>query len=101
MPPADCTCYTLIVNASDLSPGVNYEIDYNSTLTCNGATSTIPHKGTLKTMGMVSGLIARRFAIPTTSPVRDGREDLYFTPLARQIAQTLLRPMARSRVCHR
>lgn len=37
---ADCSGYTLTVNAKDLIIGKNYTIDYTFTLTCNGTTST-------------------------------------------------------------
>jgi hypothetical protein len=39
---ADCTGYSLTVNATDLTPGTQYEIDYAFNLTCSGSTVTIP-----------------------------------------------------------
>lgn len=38
---ADCSGYTLTVNASDLAIGTNYTIDYTFTLNCNGTISTV------------------------------------------------------------
>ena len=37
---ADCTGFTLTVNATDLNPGDNYEIQYSFTLSCGGNVST-------------------------------------------------------------
>ena len=39
---ADCTGYTLTVNAIDLTVGTTYTIDYSFTLTCGGSTKTVP-----------------------------------------------------------
>lgn len=39
---ADCSGYTLTVNASNLTVGTHYTIDYTFTLTCNGTTTTVP-----------------------------------------------------------
>src|SRR6516164_7525905 len=39
---ADCNGYTLTVNASALTIGVHYTIDYSFTLTCGGSTTTVP-----------------------------------------------------------
>jgi hypothetical protein len=39
---ADCTGFSLTVNATDLTPGTQYEIDYAFNLTCSGSTVTIP-----------------------------------------------------------
>lgn len=38
---ADCSGYTLTVNAGDLTVGNSYTIDYSFTLNCNGTTSTV------------------------------------------------------------
>src|SRR5579862_5730625 len=39
---ADCSGYTLTVNATELSPGISYTIVYSFTLICGGSTSVIP-----------------------------------------------------------
>jgi hypothetical protein len=39
---ADCSGYSLTVNASHLAPGNHYTIDYTFTLTCNGSPTTVP-----------------------------------------------------------
>ena len=39
---ADCTGYNLTVNATDLTPGTDYEIDFSFTLTCNGSSTVVP-----------------------------------------------------------
>jgi hypothetical protein len=39
---ADCTGYTLTVNAGHLTVGTQYTIDYTFTLTCGGSTKTVP-----------------------------------------------------------
>jgi len=39
---ADCSGYTLTVNAEHLIPGAHYTIDYTFTLTCNGTPTTVP-----------------------------------------------------------
>jgi hypothetical protein len=39
---ADCSGYTLTVNASELTVGTQYTIDYTFTLTCGGLTTTVP-----------------------------------------------------------
>lgn len=38
---ADCSGYTLTVNASHLNPGTQYTIDYTLILTCNGTPTTV------------------------------------------------------------
>ena len=38
---ADCNGYRLTVNATDLSPGTQYEIDLSFTLTCNGSSTVV------------------------------------------------------------
>ena len=39
---ADCSGYTLTVNARDLTVGTHYTIDYSFTLNCNGTTTKVP-----------------------------------------------------------
>ena len=39
---ADCSGYTLTVNASELTVGTPYTIDYSFTLTCGGSITTVP-----------------------------------------------------------
>lgn len=39
---ADCNGYTLTVNASHLTVGTHYTIDYSFTLSCGGSTTTVP-----------------------------------------------------------
>ena len=39
---ADCTGYTLTVNATELTPGTDYAIDYSFNLTCGGSTTVVP-----------------------------------------------------------
>lgn len=39
---ADCSGYTLTVNAKNLTVGTQYTIDYSFTLTCGGSTTTVP-----------------------------------------------------------
>lgn len=39
---ADCSGYTLTVNATHLTTGAHYTIDYTFTLTCDGSTTTVP-----------------------------------------------------------
>ena len=39
---ADCTGYSLTVNAVDLTPGTSYQINYVFNLTCNGSTTMVP-----------------------------------------------------------
>jgi hypothetical protein len=38
---ADCSGYSLTVNASDLTPGTTYEIDYTVTLNCADSSTTV------------------------------------------------------------
>jgi len=39
---ADCSGYTLTVNASHLTVGIQYTIDYSFTLSCGGTVKTVP-----------------------------------------------------------
>jgi len=48
---ADCSGYTLTVNASHLTPGTHYTIDYTFTLTCDGTTTTVPGSITFTAIG--------------------------------------------------
>ncbi len=48
---ADCVGFTLTVNAADLSPGTQYEIDFTFALTCNGSTTIVSGKQTFTATG--------------------------------------------------
>jgi hypothetical protein len=48
---ADCSGYTLTVNASDLTSGVTYTVNYSFTLTCGASITTVPGSLTFTAAG--------------------------------------------------
>jgi len=53
---ADCVGFTLTVNAADLSPGTQYEIDFTFALTCNGSTTIVSGKQTFTATGTTASV---------------------------------------------
>ena len=79
---ADCSGYSLTVNATDLTPGTRYEIDYTLTLNCADSTVRVPGSITFTATGTTDTETATGIwpgtppALPIDCRVTDGSATL-------------------------